>query len=423
MNLLRTELDTAEIPELYLRFANVIDDKHWKNRVSLLKSAIRGNRFLKDYLHAENSIAFALDRCRDIVAKNGDIAQAETDNQELYPTIGFVVQVLSMMDISSRVEAERIRRRVHGALNNPDDMRALRLELIAATHFARRGHKIVWPEMCGLGTFDLLVESLGSAGLEIECKSISDDKGRKVHRHEVLEFYNLLWPHLAQTRKTLNVGLSVVLTVPGRLPTQHKDRVALAKNISRQILNGQSAKLDDGSYIRVSEFDASDLSHLVSNKRPRMARDAIDNLTKTQNREAMIIGTEAGGALMLTVQSAAPDTLLDSVFDILSSAAKKQVTGTRPAILFVGFHGLHAEQLLSIAHQDNDSTQQPTALHPGINKFLSGPNRDHVVGVGFLSRSALLPVSHSSLDSGGSAYFFPKRESSHWHDDFSGLFS
>lgn len=359
MNLLRTELDTAEIPELYLRFANVIDDKHWKNRVSLLKSAIRGNRFLKDYLHAENTIAFALDWCRDIVAKNGDIAQAEADSQELYPAIGFAAQVLSVMDISSPVEAERIRRRVHGALINPDDMRALRLELIAATHFVRRGHKIVWPEMCGLGTFDLLVESLGSAGLEIECKSISDDKGRKVHRREVLEFYNLLWPHLAQTRKTLSLGLSVVLTVPGRLPTQHKYRVALAKNISRQILIGQSAKLYDGSDIRVSEFDAADLSNLVSNKRPRMVRDAIDNLTKTQNREAMIIGTEAGGALMLTVQSAAPDTLLDSVFDILSTTAKKQVTGTRPAILFVGFHGLHGEQLLSIAHQDNDSTQQP----------------------------------------------------------------
>ncbi len=53
MNLLRTELDTAEIPEIYLRFADVIDEKHWKNRVSLLKSVIRGNRFLKDHLHAE----------------------------------------------------------------------------------------------------------------------------------------------------------------------------------------------------------------------------------------------------------------------------------------------------------------------------------------------------------------------------------
>lgn len=421
--LLRTELTTAEIPEIYRRFARVVGDKHWKRRVSVIKTEAKGSRFLVDYLHVENSIAFALDRCRDLAVRYGDLPRVEAENRELYPAIGFAAQVLSVMDISSPQEAERFRRRVQGALSNPDDMRGLRLELMAATHFVRRGHKIIWPEMNGLGTFDLLVESIGIAGLEIECKSISNDKGRKVHRREALDFYHLLWPHLAPVRKGLKAGLSVVLTVPGRLPTQYKDRVTLAQHVSQQILIGRSGKLDDGSDIRLSEFDVTNLGNLANDRRPEVVRAVVENVTATQNREAMVIGTHAGGALAFAVQSAARDSPLDVVFDTLSDAARKQVTGTRPAMLLAGFHGLSGEQLLAITDHDNDPAQQQTALHLGVGKFLSSPDRDHVVGVGFLSRSALFPERDGLVDSGGAAYIFPRRESTRWHDDFSGLFS
>ena len=45
-----------------------------------------------------------------------------------------------------------------------------------------------------------------------------------------------------------------------------------------------------------------------------------------------------------------------------------------------------------------------------------------MVGVGFLSESALVPVQEGLVESGGTAYYFPKRESSLWSEDFSGLF-
>ena len=423
MQLLRTELTTAEIPEIYRRFAHIVGDQHWKRRVSVVKAEAKGSHSLADYLHAENSIAFALDRCRDLVVRYGNLPRAQAENRKLWPGIGFAAQVLSMMDIAPRQEAERLRRRVHGALNNPDDMRGLQLELMAATHFARRGHNIAWPEMNGIGTFDLLVESIGSSGLEVECKSISDDKGRKVHRREALAFYDLLLPHLTPLRKSLTAGLSVVLTVPGRLPTQYKDRAALAKHVSRQILIGRSATLDNGIDVRLAEFDVNSVGHLANDRHPAVVRTAIDNVTATRNREGMAIGTSAGGALIFALQSAASDSLMDAVFDTLSTAARNQVTCTRPAMLLAGFCGLNGEQLLRIAEQDNDPVQRPTGLSLGASKFLFSPDRDHVVGVGFLSSSALLPEQNGLIDSGGTVFFFPKRASKQWHDDFNGLFS
>lgn len=419
---LLTELSTADIPAVYRRFASVVGEKHWRHRVGQIKAAIKGNRFLADYYHRENAIAFALERCGTLIDHFGRLPDDPAATRILYPAISFAGQVLSMMDVATPLEAERLRKRVEGALNKPDAMRGYLLELGTATHFARRGHKLQWPEMVELGTFDLLVTDLAENGLEIECKSISEDKGRSVHRYEALVFHSLLLPELAAIRKTLRVGLSVVMTVPGRLPTRHADRVALAKRVKQQINSGHSATLDDGTAIRITEFDLSRLGEVVRDHRPEVVRLVIESVTGTKNREGMLLGADAGGAVAFVVQSAVEDDFMDATFGTLSDAAKRQLTHTRPGILITGFDGLDGEQLLSLAGQDRDANQPPTALALKVSKFLSSDHRDWVVGVGFLSRSALLPVTDGMVDSGGTAYYFPKPASPFWHDDLSGLF-
>ncbi len=420
---LLTELNTADIPAVYRRFAEVVGEKHWRHRVGQIKAAIKGNRFLANHYHQENAIAFALERCGALIAHFGRLPDDPAATRDLYPAISFAGQVLSMMDLATPLEADRLRKRVEGALNKPDAMRGYLLELGTATHFARRGHKLQWPEMVGLGTFDLLVTDLAENGLEIECKSISEDKGRSIHRCEALVFHSLLLPELAAIRKSLKVGLSVVLTVPGRLPTQYADRVALAKRVTQQINMAHSATLDDGTTIRISEFDLTRVADVVKDHGTKIVRPVIESVTGTQNREGMLLGSDAGGALAFVVQSAVADDFLDATFDTLSDAAKRQLTRARPGILIAGFDGLNGEQLLSIAGQDRDANQPPTALSLKVSKFLSADHRNYVVGVGFLSRSALLPVTNGMVDSGGTAYYFPKSESPFWHDDLSGLFN
>ena len=417
-----TELSTARIPEVYRQFAAVVGDGHWKNRVGQLKLEIRGNRFLAQHLQNENALAYQFERLRELTAKFGQIPQWEADNHAIYPAASFAAQVLSIMEVSPRQFAEQLRRRVHGAFKNPDDMRGLRLELSAATHFARRARRLAWPEMTGEGTFDLLVKDVGPHGLAVECKAISEDTGRKIPKREVLDFYGRLWPHLQPTIKGLSTGLSAVLTVPGRLPTKHADRLTLARQYGAAVFSGRDASLPDGSTIRVAEFDANLLGDIPSTNRPGEVRAVIDEVSKTYNRQAMVVGTHTGGALALTVQSRSDDKLMKAVFDKLSDSAKRQLPGDRPGMFLVGFQGIDGGQLLSIAGQDQDVAQSPTALRLAVSRFLASSERDHVVGVGFLSESALMSEQEGLVESGGTAYYFPKRESSLWSEDFSGLF-
>jgi hypothetical protein len=406
------------MPGIYRRFADVVGNKHWTRRVSQINAAIKSSPLAGTRLRDENAIAFALQRCGELIDAHGRLRGDDPATRELYPAVSFAAQVLWMMDMATAAEAGRLRKRVEDTLKNPDAMRGFRLELGVATHFARRGLTLHWPEMVGGGTFDLCIPQLD---LEVECKSISNDKGRSVHKHEVLGLQKLLVPELVALQEGLRTGIAVVLTVPRRLPTREVDRRALAQLIKEQILIGKGARLADGTDIRINEFDLAELGDVAKERRVDSA--VIEKITGTRNREAVLAGRSGGGALCLVVQSAVDDAFVEATFDTLRDAAKRQLSRTRPGILVAGFDDLAPAQLLSIAEQDNDPDQPATALVRPISDFLSAPHRNHVVGVAFLSRSELLPSGAGFVDSGGTAYYFPNRTSPRWREDFSGLFT
>jgi len=419
--MLTTELNTTDVPALFSRFVSVIDDKHWMSQVRLCNEAIRGNRFLDRYLHSQYEIAYQLSQMTELGRRYGRIPHQHCQDAAIYPAIGFAVQVLSAVEGFGRVDGERFRRRVHGAFKNPADMRGLRLELSVATHFIRSGEHVRWPETIGDGNFDLFIESLGKEGLEIECKSVSDDKGRKVHRRESLDFFGLLKSHIESTISGLSCGLLAVLTLPGRLPTAYQDRLALAKLCGKAVFGGQDLTLQDGTNLRIENFSVDQLGTFVNGVYSAEDRIAIDRITRTRNREVMVVGTKAGGKFVFAMQSAMDDALLKTTFDTLSDAARKQLTGRRAGMLVAGFEGLGAEELRSIAAQDNDSSNPPTGLRLNVSRFLASDERDHVVGVGFFSGSTLARVHHGTVESGGLSYYFAKPESSFWSDDFRGI--
>ncbi len=216
--------------------------------------------------------------------------------------------------------------------------------------------------------------------------------------------------------------MAVVLTVPRRLPSRYVERLALAKRVRQQITIGHTARLEDGSDIRITEFDLMRLGDIANDTRDEVRREIVQDVTGTQNREGMLMSTDAGGALAFVVQSAIEDDFLDASFRTLSDAAKRQLSRTRPALLIASFEGLDGDQLMSIAQQDRDPKQAPTALAIKVSRFLAADHRDYVVGIGFLSRSALRSTKVGMFDSGGKAYFFPKRESPFWHNDLDRLF-
>lgn len=411
------QMTTAEAPRIYRRLSSAIGAGHWQGAVARQEEAIRSNLFLGDYLRSEYAIAYQLERLRLLVARFGSVPHEVCNDSSIFPSLAFAAQVLGVLDATSSVRyAKAFVKRVQAAFSSAQEMHGLLLELQAATHFARRGRRVVWHRPSNGGTFDLLVEDLGPQGLEVECKSISENKGRRIHRRDALEFWGELWGDLAGVAQNLHSGLAVVLTVPYRLPVDAHERALLAREVVDRILAGSGATLGGGAELRIQPFEVSKIGAAKDKSRDEL-RKAIDLATGTTNREAAVYGTPAGGMLALVMQSAVADDVLNQVFATLDDSAARQFTFKRGALFWVALQGIDADQLLSLHEQDSEPGEQPTALRLGVSDFLNrAPG--HIVGVVFCSRSSLFPSVGSSTDSGGSTNFFLKEESPLWDASF-----
>lgn len=412
-----TYMTTDEIPGTYRRFASAIGADHWRGAVARQEAAIRANRFLGDYLQAEYAIAYQLDRLRGLVERFGTVPSAVCDDSTIFPAMGFAAQALEVMARGTKKQAREFVKRVRAAIGDAANMHGLRLELLAATHFTRRGHRVSWPKTSKKGTFDLLVEDLGPSGLEVECKSISENKGRRIHRRDALQFWGSLWTDVEGVARNLRSGLAVVLTVPNRLPDDAIERASLTRQVVDRILAGSGARLGGGVDIRIGTFDPARINVAMRSGSAEF-RAAVGEVTGTTNREAVLYGTPAGGLFILVMQSAVRDDVLEQVFATLADSASHQFTGTRGGVFWIALQGIDANGLLSVHEQDNDSAQEPTALSRGVSHFLSVEAPDHVVGVVFASRSGLLPTVNGGTDSGGATNYFMKEESPQWHSSF-----
>ena len=413
-----TEMMTAEVPGVYRRLVSSIGARHWQDAVARQEEAIRSNHFLGDYLRSEYAIAYQLDRLRILVAGFGTVPHEACNDPSIFPSLAFAAQVLGVLERSTFKQARAFVKRVQTAFSRSEELHGLRLELQAATHFARRGQRVAWHRVNNGGSFDLLIEDLGPTGLEVECKSISENKGRRIHRRDALEFWGELWKDLAGVAQNLRSGLAVVLTVPYRLPADAGERIALAREVVARIVAGSGATLGGCAEVRLEPFDPAKIKAAKDQGRKEL-RKAIDAATGTANREAAVYETSGGGMLAFVMQSAVEDDVLDQVFATLDDSAARQFTRKRGALFWVALQGIDADQLLSVHEQDSDPDEQPTALKLGVSNFLNhAPG--HIVGVVFSSRSGLFPAVDGNMDSGGITNFFLKKESPLWHASFRG---
>jgi len=425
-DMLEFQVRIEEMPRIFRGFSDAVGEASWNKVVRNKKQHSQANPFLREYYEGEYRVAFQLAKCSELLTRYGKLPAAEL--ARLHHACGFAGQTLSILESLPAKYRTAFAGRIRGALKNPDDMRGLLLEIATATHFVRRGNHVLWPEFQAAdspiagSTYDLFIEDLGPNGLEVECKSVSDDKGRKFHQEELLALQQLVKRRLEPLIKSIKAGVAVILTVPDRLPKSHQELELLANRVRDHALSNESKVFDDGSSVRVSDFDIALLKDMPMISNSPEVRAVIEKVTGTRNRNAMIIGRPNVGAIAFVPQSAQDDSVLGAAFETAADAAKRQLTKTRPGLLILGFDGMEADRLRGVAEDDFNNPQKPTALRIGVSQFLSGESRDHVVGIGFVSRSTLTPQSDGALETGGSIYSFRKEESSLWHNDFIDIF-
>ena len=90
--MLSTELRSHEIPNIFSRFRDIIEERYWLKRVSQLKSETRGNPFLRRYLQETDDLAFGLAKCSEQVERYGLDSLQRIDKDGLLPALSIVEQ-------------------------------------------------------------------------------------------------------------------------------------------------------------------------------------------------------------------------------------------------------------------------------------------------------------------------------------------
>lgn len=220
--MIATQIHLAEGTNAYIRFESLIGRDTWKLRVDRILTHTEPEGFLREHLLRKYSYAVMLENCAELMEKRGELNEYDIIDHKLQRVIAFMVQILSLYDACAEEQRERFLSRVAAALTDADEMRGLELEMLTAANFVMRGYSIRIPEiersLTGDQTkvYDILVEDFGENGIEIECKAIGEDTGRKIRGDNARTFYECLRLKLEPIVAILTKGIAVVITVPDR---------------------------------------------------------------------------------------------------------------------------------------------------------------------------------------------------------------
>jgi hypothetical protein len=294
-----TEIRSGEFAAVFERFEKTIGSNLWRRRAGKIRDDIHGNPYLREWLLEENCTAFVLNTFSMGKDASGMLPAVQIQDARQYETVAFVTQTMAFLNSVDAHIAKAFVGRVKGAFSNPPDFRGLSLEMLTATHMQRRGALIQLPQD---GTYDWLAEREGLA-FEVECKSISGDKGRPIHLRDSLDLCHLIKKELGKLIDSVTDGLLVTVKLPAKAPSAYLVRKEIAKQAKRSVLMAQDSASDCASITQV-HFPKNQLILTGDpSDRERLRKFMEQRYGQAHGHQAVAHATRAGGLILVAIGS------------------------------------------------------------------------------------------------------------------------
>lgn len=307
----------------------------------------------------------------------------------LYQLAAFSTGVMSLHDQLSTGGRKRLTGQLFDGLKSDSGLLSLQLEVSTITHLVRAGYDVQANDLENGRGFDFLASKDG-LDVEVECKLVSADIGRKIHRRHSAKLLHALTPALEQAFGTGIRGLVVQITLPGRLtvaPAQHE---AIVRAVRVGLLAGTAD--EPACTVRLHDFQME--ASLFAARRGaqqhvKEVRDLVARLTGRRNSTLMMMVSQGERALVVSLESAQPDAVLDGIRRQLRDAAEGQLTGERPGCLVAELHDLDDSQMLSLITSESPQREGATGLQIMTSDLLQADSRRHVHSVVYRARTGV----------------------------------
>lgn len=247
---------------------------------------------------------------------------------------GMIVEAHKQLGTAGR---NNLQGRLRGALKT--DFAGLYLELDVALGLIDQGFDVEFPDLERTAAYDIRFSNGDIVG-EVECKSLSADAGRKIHRKDFYRLIDSLGPDLAKFAKNSSPAV-LILTLDDRLSPDATSQHAIRTAASR-VLAGANVTRFSGSDFQI-ELEPYE-RHLgrVNFTDPKELYSACSQ-TFGANCHVSGIMRESGGCLVV-VRSHREDDHSKPQMEALKKAAS-QLSGEHPGFVALQFEDIEPPDL------------------------------------------------------------------------------
>ena len=256
-------------------------------------------------------------------------------------SLRFAATAAAVSDRISEQGRVELKGRLRDSLKANVGFAPLYLELTVAQQLMDVGFEVDFMDMEGRAQYDLRFRDGASIG-EVECKAISADAGRKIHRKDFYRLMDVLAPALADRASDREHGVLLV-TLDDRLSPKAVDTQKLADEIGSLLSNSaRKNRQFDGFRLALNAY-----SDVIGDFPPVSQRAAYDACRATFGDGIHVAGMlEADGGVLVVVRSEKEDDPSKPLLKALRQAAS-QLTGQHPSFIAVQEHGLRSDGLRS----------------------------------------------------------------------------
>jgi hypothetical protein len=336
-------------------------------RIAAFEKQERVNPLLAEHFRENFPLEFALAKARQYRRNTSRLPKGR-EYDRLY---SFVIPTQRIHAALPNVAKSPFEGRLRDAVNGAHGARPFAYEINIATHLMQKGWDIEFVDYSGVARFDFLAVQDG-VEVEIECKTTSNDTGRKIHRQEVTRLGDLLLPIREQLAER-NGCHRILVTVP--------DRLAKSNHALNAIVSSVAAAVDSGSSIS-DEAVRVDYTFEPLDSWPEPDRDPEGAITffesrfGRQNAHLLFHGRRDFSVVAIMIASAKADNVVDTISGQAKEAAD-QCSGTRPALI-----ALHLVDLLN-RDELQSLLKTPGGLHSVMHAVFKDEARVHVDSIAF----------------------------------------
>lgn len=389
-----TRLTTANVKPLLNQLIEITGQEPWRRKFEALARQRTENWLLRDYQRERHGIEIGFNELLEEY-RTTRVLPLTIRDQLQYCLYAFGVPTVQIYQSLSAAGRRRLRGMLLDGLKPDNNLLSLQHEIMTAVWLVDSGFDVEFNDIENGSGVDFIASREGLE-LEVECKMVTGDLCRKIHKRKVLMLYRYLLDTLTQICQSAKTGMVIRITVPDRLNCQPAQLDGIARAVAIGVLNGTATTKTPHGIVEALEFPIPG-SPFDTDTVAEITRESIENFIYTQsgreNINLLPVFYPRKFAVVVLIESAKPDDVLKGISRALREACKKQFSQTRPGHLAVQFQDPTAKQMEDLARDDASGFGKASALQTMTSDLLLSRDRTHIHSVSYRSSAELLPLS------------------------------